>query len=312
MLIRAVITWTFKRVVFRFSWFQALLASTSRTPSVFSHSKIFLIAWTAALHPASWPPHSWSEPTVFWMSALVTLRIALLIIRRTVSLMPIGRTPGCLSSGISLQAMKAARPDGSTKVVLIRLAMAAKASHRSLDAPCKAVHMRRHPIASTPEGPAEPLTRRAAERIIPPLIWSKSIGWKSIVRVEIGMRVLGLACWAGGCLSFSISRMVNNYNYCIVLLSVTVLLSVINSLWCNYIKCLICFRNGETSLVRRLTSARYFILGEKWRPEVDLGLRLSGNKTRNQTYLYQLSYMLAIETRQSQERSRMIIERRNN
>ena len=124
------------------------------------------------------------------MSALVTLRIALLTIQRMVSLMPIGRTPGCLSSGISLQAIKAARPAGSTNVVLIRLAAAAaRASHRSLDAPWKAVHMRHHPTVSTPEGPAELLTWRAAERIMSPLIWSNSTGWNATVHAEVGRRV---------------------------------------------------------------------------------------------------------------------------
>ena len=54
--------------------------------------------------------------------------------------MTIGHTPGCLSSGINLQEMKAVRPDGLTKVVQIHLAVAAKASHRYLDAPWKFVH----------------------------------------------------------------------------------------------------------------------------------------------------------------------------
>ena len=58
-----------------------------------------------------------------------------------VSQMLLGSTPGCLSSRISLHAMKGVRPDGSTKVVLIRLATADRALHRSLDALWKAVHI---------------------------------------------------------------------------------------------------------------------------------------------------------------------------
>ena len=84
---------------------------------------------------------------------LVTLRIALLMIQCTTSLIPMGLTPGCLSCGISWQAVSAARPDGSTCAVLMRLVMAARASHRSFDALWNAVHMWRHPVASTPDGP---------------------------------------------------------------------------------------------------------------------------------------------------------------
>ena len=67
-----------------------------------------------ASQPALWPVQSCSEPAADCMSALVTLRIGLLMMHLIVSLMPIGLTPGCLSSGISLQAMNAVGPDGST------------------------------------------------------------------------------------------------------------------------------------------------------------------------------------------------------
>ena len=115
------------------------------------------------------------------MSALVTLRTALPTNRRTVSQIPMGRTPGFLCSGISRQAMKAARPEGSMKLEQMRRVKAARELQRSLEAPWNAVHIRRHPAASMPEGPAEPCTLRAVERIRSPSILSKRTGCVSAV-----------------------------------------------------------------------------------------------------------------------------------
>jgi hypothetical protein len=47
------------------------------------------------------------------------------------SLMPIGLTPGFLSKAISLQAVKLARPSGSTYVEAIFLATSARLEQRS-------------------------------------------------------------------------------------------------------------------------------------------------------------------------------------
>ncbi len=110
-------TWLLCRAVARFRLLNAFFASTSRTPSVSSSSKISCIAWMAASHPASWPAPSWRDPTADWTSVLVTLRTALSTIRRTISHNPIGRTPGFLFSGISRQAVNDGRPEVSMKVV---------------------------------------------------------------------------------------------------------------------------------------------------------------------------------------------------
>ena len=88
-------------------------------------------------HPA-WPAHSWIEPTEFWRSHLAVSIIAFPIILQTTSPIPIGRTPGHLSRGIR-QAVYAIRLDGSTWVVQILRAPAARAEQRSLDFMPKAV-----------------------------------------------------------------------------------------------------------------------------------------------------------------------------
>ena len=82
--------------------------------------------------------------------------MALQMMRRTTSQTPIGRTPGHLSSAINRQATKAFRPLGSTRVVEMRLAKEASASHRSEEADLKDEHRNFHALQSRPEGPAAP------------------------------------------------------------------------------------------------------------------------------------------------------------
>ena len=74
-------------------------------------------------------------------TSLIAVAIALPMIRRTVSPIPIGRTPGHLSRAMRQQAQ-------------IRLAVEAKESHKSADAVLKEVRRRVHAAASKPEGPA--------------------------------------------------------------------------------------------------------------------------------------------------------------
>ena len=81
----------------------------------------------------------------------MAVAIALPMIRRAVSPIPIGRTPGHLSRAISRQEMRADSPLGSTRLVLIRLAVAASASHKSVDAVLKDVQSRLQARASRPE-----------------------------------------------------------------------------------------------------------------------------------------------------------------
>ena len=74
--------------------------------------------------------------------------------------------------------MYAIKPDGSTYVVQILLAIAAKAEHKSYDLCPNAVHSLLHIIAVTPEGPAEPVVSSADFRMASGVILSKTMGWK--------------------------------------------------------------------------------------------------------------------------------------
>ena len=111
------------------------------------------------------------------MSWCSTLEKALPMIRLAVSHTPIGRTPGFLSSGmrrhacnmqgcgINVLSAEAARP-----------VAAARALQRDVDAPSKAVQMRRQPLPSIPDGPADLSVRSAAWRMEFPLIFSNNAG----------------------------------------------------------------------------------------------------------------------------------------
>ena len=78
------------------------------------------------------------------------------IMRLVTSHIPIGRTPGFLSSAIRRQARKGAIPQGSTREVHSLLARAAMDLQSSTDAVWKEVHSRLQPLAPILEGPAEP------------------------------------------------------------------------------------------------------------------------------------------------------------
>ena len=69
---------------------------------------------TAASQPAKCPVHTCNGPAAAWMSSLIAVEIALPMIRRTVSPIPIGRTPGHLSRAMRWQATKEDSPSGST------------------------------------------------------------------------------------------------------------------------------------------------------------------------------------------------------
>ena len=92
----------------------------------------------------------------------------------------------------------------------MRLATEASASQRLEEYPWKAVHRRRQPAASSPEGPAEPWTRIAAWRIRSPSSWSKRTGWVVVVVVAVVISIMGHVAsgWGGlegGCLLFKMS-----------------------------------------------------------------------------------------------------------
>lgn len=108
------ITWMLWRAACLFMALKVFEASTSRIASVSLNVKISLIACTAASHPPSCPAQVCKGPAAACISSLTVFSIALAIIRRGTSPIPIGLTPGFLFSGISRQATKAARPSGWT------------------------------------------------------------------------------------------------------------------------------------------------------------------------------------------------------
>ena len=92
---------------FLFSQLDALLASTRITTSVLSCSNINFIEWIAASAPPCKPVAALGGPAVCWMSLHNTQLIHFPTICLVTSPMPIGRTPGFLSSGMSLHATNA-------------------------------------------------------------------------------------------------------------------------------------------------------------------------------------------------------------
>ena len=128
------------RVTCLFRELNALLASARSTASFSSDSKAARTACTAASIPDNCPLHSWRQPEASCTSDFVMESIALAIIRLAVSPMPLGRTPGFLSSAIRRQARRGETHLGSTRDVQSLFATRATELHRSVDAPLKAVH----------------------------------------------------------------------------------------------------------------------------------------------------------------------------
>ena len=86
-------------------------------------------------------------------------RLALEMIRRGTSPMPIGLTPWHLSNGSRRQAMKAIKASGLTREVQSQRPTAAREEQRSLEADLNEEHSRRQAKASRPARPATPLVR---------------------------------------------------------------------------------------------------------------------------------------------------------
>ena len=104
----------FLRATSLFNELKALDASTRITASVADELNISRNAWMAASHPASCPAHNWSGPVTDRISSLRIFKMVRLMIRRTVSLMPIGRTPGHLSNAMRQQATSGSNALGAT------------------------------------------------------------------------------------------------------------------------------------------------------------------------------------------------------
>ena len=147
---------------------KALSALTSSKPSTCSFLSSSVIACTAASYPECCRAQNWLLPATASISAPITLRMALPMIPRSVSQIPIGRTPGFLESGIKRQAMKGRMMVGSMTLVHSRLVAAARASQSCLEAPWNIVRNLRQ-LASNPEGPAAPWQCKAAWWMVSPV-----------------------------------------------------------------------------------------------------------------------------------------------
>ena len=132
--------------------------------------------------------------------------MALEMIRRGTSPIPIGLTPGHLSNGRRRQATKALRASGLTREVQSLRPTAAREEQRSLEADLKEEHRRRQANASRPERPAAPLVLSEAFEIRSALRLSKMMElgipdcWSS------GRRISGEGAVLAGCLSARILR----------------------------------------------------------------------------------------------------------
>ena len=128
-------------------------------------------------------------------------RTALAMIRQDLSPIPIGQTPGCLSSAIRRQARSGAIDDGCTCEVQTLTATEAREAQRSVDAPLWLVQRRLHSCESKPEGPAAPFTLKAAERMALTSRDSNITGWGSCGSSGIMQELY--AGWPTGCLLIS-------------------------------------------------------------------------------------------------------------
>ena len=143
----------FLRAVCLLRLLKALVASTSITASIFGEFQISFIVWMAASQPTSCPAQSCNGPAAFLISSFSTAITAQAMILLNVSPMPMGLTPGHLSSAINRHATNVLRLLGSTKVVHICLVTEATAAHRSLDGRPKEEQILFQEFASNPEGP---------------------------------------------------------------------------------------------------------------------------------------------------------------
>ena len=114
------------------------------------------------------------------MSAFTKDSTALAIIRLAVSPMPMGRTTGFLFRTMRQQASRGEMDFGSTNEVQILVEVEASVLQRSREAPLNEVHILLQPCASMPDGPADPVILRAAERMTLASMNSKITGCASL------------------------------------------------------------------------------------------------------------------------------------
>ena len=125
------------------------------------------------------------------------------MILRGTSPIPIGLTPGHLSSGIRRHITRALSPSGLTLVVAIRRATLASAEHKPVEHDLNEEQSLLQACASSPEGPAEPWVRRDVCLIVSASRPSKVIGFTTSGTPSNRERESG--CLPMGCFSFRTS-----------------------------------------------------------------------------------------------------------
>ena len=164
----------FFRAISLFKLLNAFLASISRILSVRPSIKRRQGAWIACSMPFFCQRRICTFPPSNWRSRLTHFTILLPIIRLKTSPMPVGRTPGHLSSAIR-QALQEFKKFSSSVAILI--ASLDTALQRSIEGDLYDVKSRLHPPASKPDGPWLPFVFIKARFISDPLIFSKTEGW---------------------------------------------------------------------------------------------------------------------------------------
>ena len=196
----------FSRTVALFSRLKALVASISKIASLFLLLNSLRRAWIACSVPAVCPRQSWLLPPVLWSSEPIHLEMHRPIIWRRTSPIPIGCTPGHLSSEISLLLLCASNEVLGNISVAILYACFDTVFRRLIEALSNGVRSLLHWQESRPECPCDPFVFWAVLSIALSSIISKVELWKGnglafswLKRQE---RFIG---WPLGCFSARIS-----------------------------------------------------------------------------------------------------------
>ena len=122
-------------------WIKCIAGINKQDPLRLLLSKTELMECIEASTPDICPAQSCKGPAACWMSAPITDKTTLAIMRLTTSPTPIGLTPGSLPKAISLQARRGATIEGSTNDVHKRWARTAMEQQSSSEADLKLEHV---------------------------------------------------------------------------------------------------------------------------------------------------------------------------
>ena len=183
---------------------KAFWASARRTPSVPSSLKMLFMAWTAASLPPCWPEASCRGPAASMISLFRCWTTLLPTIRRSISPMPMGLTPGFLFRAMRRHDKRGYTEAGSTREVHSLRVISAMECARASDSLPKALLqiIRLQRASDMPLGPAPPLVVLAALRMAVESMLVK-IACSNLGGGSRETRCCRLTGCAGGCLSFN-------------------------------------------------------------------------------------------------------------